>query len=81
MPNQTNAKPNLCQTRFLVTAVVAGKGHGGSAGPGRNRNRFGTKFYRVKPAELATLKYCRENMTIFSGHKVVCYCNITKLLW
>ena len=24
-----------------------------------------------------TRQYCRENMTMFSGHKVVCYCIIT----
>ena len=28
-------------------------------------------------AELGTRQYCRNNETVFSGHKVVCYCNIT----
>ena len=27
--------------------------------------------------ELGTRQYCRDNVTICSGHKVVCYCNIT----
>ena len=28
-------------------------------------------------AELGTRQYCRDNVTMFSGQKVVCYCNIT----
>ena len=28
-------------------------------------------------AELGTRLYCRDNLTMFSDHKVVCYCNIT----
>ena len=27
--------------------------------------------------ELGTRQYCRDNETMFSGHKVVCYCSIT----
>ena len=27
-------------------------------------------------AELGTQQNCRDNVTMFSGHKVVCYCNI-----
>ena len=27
-------------------------------------------------AELGTRQYCRDNETVFSDHKVVCYCNI-----
>ena len=27
--------------------------------------------------ELGTRQYCRDNETMFSGHTVICYCNIT----
>ena len=27
--------------------------------------------------ELGTRQYCRDNVTMFSSHKVVCYCNMT----
>ena len=26
-------------------------------------------------------QYCHANVTMFSGHKVVCYCNITTFYW
>ena len=33
--------------------------------------------YGTYESELDTRKYCRDNETMCSGHKVVCYCNIT----
>ena len=31
----------------------------------------------ILPQQYGTRQYCRDNVTIFSGHKVVRYCNIT----
>ena len=34
-------------------------------------------LYSVHCTEQGTRQYCRHNMTMFSGHKDVCYCNIS----
>ena len=34
-------------------------------------------FFTMILSELGTRQYCRDNKTMFSGNKYVCYCNIT----
>ena len=35
----------------------------------------------VFQTELGTRQFCHDNKTMFSGHKVVIYCNITVFVW
>ena len=37
--------------------------------------------YSYQNSELGTRQFCRDNVTRFSGHKVVIYCNITVFVW
>ena len=40
-------------------------------------DRLMNDMIMIWKSELVTRKYCRDNVTMFSGHKVVCYCKIT----
>ena len=40
-----------------------------------------TALFEWRFAELGTRQFCRDNVTMFSGHKVVIYNNITVFVW
>ena len=41
----------------------------------------GTRNTKQGYAELGKGQFCHDNVTMFSGHNVVIYCNITVFVW
>ena len=67
----------LCRWRpgLYCYAAPDQSAHGAHVAPPQPQVR--TTFLYSIFSELGTQQYCRDNETMFSGHKVGCYCHIT----